>query len=138
LKQTSLFASPISVTKATKLCRQILALDKRVLHVSIVDPLGGVISDALANKLAEEARKMRPSEDMQAKYGSLIAVISNIFKQGEETFGKPNYMVSSYNKLKVLIFPVKTEHVVIVVSILPDADETRILQKVSRDIANTT
>lgn len=108
--------------EARRLCEEGLALDKEILHVSLVDMSGDILG----------ASGREAPREKQERYGMLTTMVQSIFSQAQDVFGEMRYVESVYRNRRLLIIPALRRGLMVVVTISPEATSLPIFEKFER------
>ncbi len=85
---------------ANVLCEKILSCSPLIGHASIIDSDGRIIVE-INRQTGGKASTI--GKELQDNYGLLVSIISGVAEQAETPFGKMDYFLASYAKLKLAV-----------------------------------
>ena len=129
---------PIETTNEDKdswdaLAKRVLELDECVMKVVVSDTTGQMITFAIRDDLSQYLKELLTKETNEFSFAP--ALIASIVGQGERYFGKPEYIVGSYPKVKVLLIPFRSKGVSISTMVTPYTDGRSLIFKIREILA---
>ena len=122
--------SPITEGEAQKLGNRIFEMDHSIYALTVVDGVGRLIWQAISKSMPQNAYRQEPSESAIRNYTSQLAVLSSMFKLAEDSLGKSKFIISVYEKLNFIIFPMSDRNAAMISLVSSDADAMAIAQKI--------
>ena len=111
-----------------ELAEEILEIDSCVIAAGFTDEKGEGVCLRMSNSLSIERQEELSSRLRKNSFGP--ALITSILNHGEQIFGKTEYFVASYGKVKMLLMPFKHKGVIALLLLTPNTDSRSIALQV--------